>query len=248
MYIISFSPYFVENAENLANELNIPVVYNLQPDYIYHIFSAHDASKQLLDFQAKHPKTKYIIYQSENVNSCFFKDKNYIQLMKQNTVYQYSPMISKYSLTKYGIECASYFTWNYTQLTTNKERDIDVLFVGTMTQKRYQLINEIQKKYNLIVITNVFDKDLENILLRTKYVLNISAYEKNALETHRINKALACGCKVISNPSCDELMNEKYKDIITFTEGRTITDYMKILEKIFRKKEKGHNADCERSK
>jgi hypothetical protein len=97
------------------------------------------------------------------------------------------------------------------------------------------------------VITNVFGKDMENILLRTKYVLNISAYENNCLETHRINKALACGCKVISNPSSDEQMDKKYKDLIIFTEGRSITDYMIALEKIFNKEEKGHNADCERS-
>ena len=242
MYIISFSPYFVENAENLSNELSIPIVYYLQPDYIYYVFSSHDASKQLLDFQYEHPKTKYIIMQSENVDSCFFKDKNYIKLMKKNKVYQYSPMIAKYCLLKHGIECASYFTFDYQQLTTKQERDIDVVFFGTMTQKRYQIINEIQKKFYLIVVTNCFGKDLENVLLKSKYVLNISAYDQNALETHRINKALACGCKVISNPSCDTEMDKKYKDIITFTEGRTVTDYMRTLTEIFSREEKGHNG------
>jgi hypothetical protein len=240
-YIISFSHYFIENAEQLSNELRIPIVYYLQSDYIYYIFSAHDASKQLLDFQNEHPKTKYIIYQSENVDSHFF-NKDYIKLMKQNTVYQYSPMIAKYCLSKYGIECASYFAWDYTPLNSKKERDIDVLFVGTMTQRRYKIINEITNKFNIIPVSNVFGKDMENLLLRSKYVLNISAYEKNALETHRINKALACGCKVISNPSCDELMDKKYKNLIIFTEGRTVTDYMMALEKIFHKEEKGHNG------
>jgi len=242
MYIISFSHYFVENAEELSNQLKIPIVYYLQSDYIYYIFSAHDASKQLLDFQNENPKTKYIIMQSENIDSHFFKDKHYIKLMKQNTVYQYSPMIAKHCLLKYGIECASYFTWDYTPLVTKQDRDIDVLFFGTMTQRRYQIINEIQKKFNIIVVTQCFGKDMENVMLKSKYILNISAYDNNALETHRINKALACGCKVISNPSCDTKMDKKYKNIIIFTEGRTITDYMKTLSEIFSREEKGHNG------
>jgi hypothetical protein len=246
MYVISFSPYFVENAEQLSNELKIPIVYYLQPDYIYHVFSAHDAAKQLLDFQKEHSKTRYIIYQSENIDSHFFKDKNYIELMKRNTVYQYSPMIANHCLIKYHIELGSYFTWDYMPLVTKQERDLDLIFFGTMTPKRYQILTEIQKKFNIIPISQCFGKDMEDILLRTKYVLNISAYDNNALETHRINKALACGCKVISNPSCDEMMNKKYKDLIIFTEGRTITDYMMALEKIFHKEEKGNNGDCQR--
>lgn len=232
MYVITFSPYFVENVEQLSNELKIPVVYHLQPNYMYYVFSAHDACKQLLDFQKEHSKTKYIIMQSENVDSCFFKDKNYIQLMKQNTVYQYSPMIAKHCLIKYGIECGSYFTWNYPYLADDRKRDIDVIFFGTMTTKRYNIINELQRKYPIIAITQTFGKEMEEILLRTKYVINISAYDNNALETHRINKAIACGCKVISNPSCDKDMNIKYKDSVIFTKGRTISDYLTTLKKM----------------
>jgi hypothetical protein len=245
MYIISFSHYFVENAEQLSSKLNIPIVYYLQPDYIYHIFSAHDAAKQLLDFQTEHPNTKYIIYQSENVDSCFF-NKNYIQLMKQNTVYQYSPMIAKYCLNKYGIECGSYFSFDYPYMYDKRKKDIDLLFFGTLTKKRVHILNEIQRKFNIIIVSNVFGKDMENMLLRTKYVINISEYDNNALETHRINKALSCGCKVISNPSCDEHMNRKYTELIRFTKGRTISDYMKCLDKIFNKEEKGHNGDIKR--
>jgi len=40
-----------------------------------------------------------------------------------------------------------------------------------------------------------------------------------ALESHRINKALACGCKVISLPSSDEDANKFYKDYITITDN-----------------------------
>jgi len=52
-----------------------------------------------------------------------------------------------------------------------------------------------------------------------KVVLNIPYYNDNALETHRIHKALACGCKVISMPSADEDTNEFYKKFITITDN-----------------------------
>jgi hypothetical protein len=39
-----------------------------------------------------------------------------------------------------------------------------------------------------------------------------------------------------------DMMDKKYKNLIIFTEGKTITDYMKALSKIFHKEEKGHNG------
>ena len=230
MYIISFSTYFVENAEFLSSQTKMPVVYELKPDFTYHIFSAHDAAPQLLCFQKEHPQTKYVIYQSENIESQFFKDKDYINLLKENTVYQYSPMIAKYCLNKHRIECASYFSFDYAPIDSPMVRDINVLFFGTMTKKRYNILAAIQQKFDITIVTNCFGQELEETLLRTKYVLNISAYDNNALETHRINKALACGCKVISNPSYDNDMDRKYKDIIVWTKGRTVHDYMKALK------------------
>jgi hypothetical protein len=232
MYIISFSHYFVENAEYLSSQTNYPIVYQLQPDQTYHVFSAHDAATQLLCFQKEHPQTKYVIYQSENTESAFFKDKSYIKLLKDNTVYQYSPMIAKYCLNKHKIECASYFAFDYPLIKSTTVRDINVLFFGTMTKKRYDILGVLQQKFDITIVTNAFGKDLEETLLRAKYVLNISAYDNNALETHRINKALACGCKVISNPSYDKDMDKKYRDLIMWTKGRSLHDYMKALKAV----------------
>jgi hypothetical protein len=202
MYIITFSHYFVENAEFLSRQSGMPIVYQLEPGHTYHIFSAHDAAK------------------------------HYIKLLKDNTVYQYSPMIAKFCLSKHKIECASYFAFDYPQLDSKMERDVNVLWFGTMTKKRYDILSAIQQKFNVTLVTSCFGQELEDTLLRTKYVLNVSAYGDNALETHRINKALACGCKVISNPSCDKEMDRKYKDIVIFTKGRSVYDYMKELSKL----------------
>jgi len=54
-------------------------------------------------------------------------------------------------------------------------------------------------------------------------------YEDNALETHRINKALACGCQVVSLKSSDEDANQFYDDYIYFCD-----DIEECLEKYFK--------------
>lgn len=231
MNIINFSKYFVENAEYLSKELALPIVYKLEPNKEYIVFSAHDGAKELLEFQIRH-NVKYVIYQSENIESIFFKNKYYIELLKWNKVLNYSAYTATKMMELYNISTAGYFQFNYKKMYSSKPRDIDLLFFGTMTQKRYDILKEIQNKFTdlkIVITTDAFDDTLTQLLLRTEYVLNISAYDNSVLETHRINKALSCGCYVISNYSSDIKMNEKYKEYVYFC-GKTISDYIEMVK------------------
>lgn len=230
MEIINFSKYFVENAEHLSNELKLPITFELKPNMEYIVFSAHDAAKELIEFQIRN-NTKYIIYQSENIESTFFKNKYYIQLLKTNKVLNYSPYTASKMMELYNISTTGYFQFHYKKKNSSKPRDIDVLFFGNMTQKRYDILKEIQNRFpqlKIEVVCDVFGDELTKLLLRTEYVLNISAYDNAVLETHRINKALSCGCYVISNYSADEKMNKQYREYVYFC-GRTLSDYIEQI-------------------
>ena len=232
MEIINFSKYFTENANYLSIELGLPVSYQLEPNKTYIVFSAHDAAKELLEAQIKH-KTSYIIYQSENIESVFFKNDHYIQLLKCNKVLNYSVYTATKMMELYGISTAGYFQFKYKKMYSHRTRDIDILFVGTMTQRRYDILREIQNTFpqlKLEVVVDVFGFELTELMLRSEYVLNISAYDNSVLETHRIAKALACGCYVLSNLSADTKMNDKYRDYVYFTPGKTLTDYIQIIK------------------
>lgn len=218
--IISFSKYFAENAEYLASQTGMPVAFALKPNEVYHVFSAHDAASQLLEFQKKYG-TSYIIYHSENIESVFFKNRDYIKLMRKNKVLHYSPMIAAICTSWHKVECAGFFAFDYAPMAFDAAaaRPIDILFFGAMSQPRYDILREIQNTrpdLRLTVTTDAFGADLDKLLLASKCVINISFYERNALETHRINKAMAAGCKVISNESADEQMNAKYRGLIEF--------------------------------
>jgi len=73
-------------------------------------------------------------------------------------------------------------------------------------------------------------------------VLNIPYYENNSLETHRIHKALACGCKVVSLKSAEDDANEFYKDYITITDDIDLSiddlvepNYEKLVKELSQK-------------
>jgi hypothetical protein len=231
--IITFSKYFIENANELSKELNIPIVYVLEPNKCYGVFSSHDCAKELLEGQTRDNIT-YIIYQSENIESIYFKNKYYIELLKRNKVFQYSPYTANKCKELYNINCDSYFNFKYEKKHREIVRDIDILFFGCITKKRYDILKEIQNTFNLnIVVTgDAFGEDLENLLFRSNYILNISAYDNSVLETHRINKALSLGCGVISNYSSDGKMNSKYKEHVIFC-GRYLEDYIRTIHMIF---------------
>jgi hypothetical protein len=230
MEIITFSKYFIENAAHLSRKTGYEVVYKLEAGKHYIVFSAHDAADQLLEFQKLY-HTHYTIYQSENVESRCFTPA-YIELMKSNAVLQYSPYTATVCKEWLGIETAGFFNFDYPKLKSTSKRTIDLLFFGCMTQKRHDMLNEIQNQCSIqmVIATDLFHAELEDALLRSRFVLNISVYENSVLETHRINKALACGCKVISNYSVDTKMNDKYKDLVFFC-GRTVGDYIEEIKK-----------------
>ena len=58
---------------------------------------------------------------------------------------------------------------------------------------------------------------LTSLLKNTDILINYPYYKNNILESHRINKGISCGCKVISTYSADNDMNEYYENYIYFS-------------------------------
>ena len=56
------------------------------------------------------------------------------------------------------------------------------------------------------------------MLSKAKCVLNIPYYDHQILETHRIHKALAMGCRVIAMKPDDPNMVKAYQPYVTFVD------------------------------
>jgi len=76
------------------------------------------------------------------------------------------------------------------------KKDIDILFVGTITPRRKLFLEEIRKQYNLKIVS-AFGKEMSEWINRSKIVLNIHAEDYLDTET-RVFEALGCGGFLLS--------------------------------------------------
>jgi len=236
--IISAHAIFTENALVMSQRLNIPLEKDFapKPGDLYLVFGAHEIAPTLWMVQKQmNNQFGYIILNTEQIKSKAWCNKYYIDLCRDNPVFQYSTFLSNEIRDKFKINPYSFFIFEF--LGFKKEdleitEEYDITFIGAKSEKREKLIEEIKatfpdkKIYVDFEYKNNTPVDLSRILHSSKIVLNIPFYEDNALETHRINKALSCGCKVVSLFSGDDDANDFYKDYIWFTSNivKTLKD------------------------
>jgi hypothetical protein len=192
--VISGHPVFNENAVVLSqkNKWTLEKEFNPQANDLYIVFGAHELAHQLLEIQyRKNSSFGYVILNSEQIHSQFFKNKYYIQLMKRNVVCDYNTLTCDYLRQNFDVKVFSYYHF---------EQFPDLKFYIDLDWKHGS------------------SESITKILSQSKVVLNMPFYQDNALETHRINKALACGCQVVSTFSKDKDADDFYKDYIYFAD------------------------------
>ena len=243
--IICCHPIFNENAVVLSQKFKWELIKDFipKPKDIYIVFGSHEMALQLLKIQEnKKFNFGYIILNSEQQDSIFFKNKFYLQLIKLNVVFDYSNKNIDFLKSSFNIKTYSYFFFEFIKYTLPDEekptKEFDIVFVGTKNELRDKLFYKLTNKFPYLNIYFDFDwsykssEDLTKLLLKSKVVLNIPYYENNTLETHRINKAISCDCDVISYKSKDDDANEFYKDYIYLTDEEEICD---LIDSYFNK-------------
>jgi len=241
MYVISFHLIFNENANILAKRLNVPYVveFNPKPNDLIVVFGAHDQAINLYGLQEQ-IKFKCIIIQSEQYESAIFDNKYYVQLLKNNYILDWSKHNIERFKKQMDIKVYSFYYYDFF-LLENAPREIDFFFCGAYSPEREAKLNQFKLQNSNMGFTFEYDfsnnhmgfNEINNKLANVKYVINLPYYKNNSLETHRINKALASGCQVISIPSSDPYLNDKYKDYVHFVND--LTDFCSLLEMVPKK-------------
>lgn len=239
MYIISFHTIFNENSNILARRLNVPYIVEFAPkeNELFIVFGAHEQANTLYALQEQ-IKFKCIIIQSEQYESKIFDNKYYIQLLKNNYVLDWSKHNVERFKKQMDIKVYSFYYYDFFVIE-NKNRPVDFFFCGAHSAEREHKLNQF--KLENPGFTYEFDfsgnhmsfNELNQKLATVKYVINLPYYKNNSLETHRINKALASGCQVISILSSDVYLNEKYKDYVHFVNN--LNDFCPLLEMVPKK-------------
>ena len=227
--IISCHPVFNENAIVLSQKFNwkLETQFDPQAGDIYLVLGGHEMAHQLLEIQfRKNASYGYIIMNSEQIHSQFMKNKYYIELMKRNVVFDYTTINTDYLKKTHDIKVLSYFFFEFLRVETkNKKPKYDVTFIGSKTEDRVKLMKDLEEEFNDLNFYIDFDwkhgssNAMTEIMNDSKVVLNIGYYSENRpLETHRINKALACHCDVVSLKSDDTDANEFYDEYCYMTD------------------------------
>ena len=109
--IIILHSIFTENAIVLATRLGIEIIKDFTPvsGYLYIVYGSHEKSIELLNSQKQMAHTfGYVIMNSEPPLSQFMANKFYIELMKNNVVFDYSNISAAYLKKTYGINVKSF--------------------------------------------------------------------------------------------------------------------------------------------
>jgi hypothetical protein len=172
----------------------------------------------------------YIVYQLEQI--CVKGNKwlteKYLQLMKgAKQVWDYS-MRNVHLLNSFEVKNAFYVPIAYaksltianTSVINEKDKDIDVLFMGGMSPRRKQVLDRLALMSNIKVYVadgGLWGEERIAIMKRSKIVLNIHYYQADSLlEMVRLSVLLSNSCFVISESGGEDAMDKKYEKGLVF--------------------------------
>ena len=165
-------------------------------------------------FAAPAIPNKYIVYQTEVLNSKWFTEDYQRILDSALAIWDYDErnvllMPSKaHWLIPPGI--------NHQKL--DGMRDIDVMHYGSINEHRRSLLNEIRDYCCVKIVEDVYGEEMYALLGRAKVVLNLHYYPHAPLEVFRIHEALSYGCHVISEP-VDDATEKRHNGMVYFAES-----------------------------
>ena len=116
----------------------------------------------------------------------------------------------------------------FSEIIWNSSMVIDVLLFGFLPcshdNMRERICSNLERELNefrIVCLHQVFDKDLEFFIERSKVILNIPFYQDSSLATHRIDPLLLRGKLVVSLPSSDPYLNSLYSPVVHFAKNES---------------------------
>jgi hypothetical protein len=118
------------------------------------------------------------------------------------------------------------------QLTkiASKEEDIDVLFYGNLNKRRINILNPLAAEgINLVVQGHLWGAQRDEMIARSKIILNLHYYESKLFEIVRCFYLLANRRFVLSESGQDTEMEAPFTEGIAFSSYENIVDQVKYF-------------------
>ncbi len=140
-----------------------------------------------------------IIYNLEQITpESPWVQSRYIDILKKNEVWDYSE-INIAELKKMGIE-AKLVPIGYHECLKIEKKDpvYDVLFYGSVNDRRAKILNELSSKCKSFSVFGVYGHERDKLIAQSKIVLNLHYYDSKVFEIVRASPILASGINLIS--------------------------------------------------
>lgn len=144
-----------------------------------------------------------IIYNFEQIDSdSLWLNDSYIKLLKSHPVWDYSKRNIEL-LQKFNVFNSTYVPLGYvsqlSRINIEKHQDIDILFYGSLNPRREHILNKL-KSYglNVKILFGIYGSERDQLISKSKIVLNIHFYEAKIFEIARISYLLSNGVCIVS--------------------------------------------------
>lgn len=153
----------------------------------------------------------------------------YIELLKNYTVWDYSEQNIRnlQALSVSAQYCGIGYEPELSRISQlpEEQKDIDVLFYGSMNERRKEIIDKLSScGLRVVTLFGVYGEERDNHISRSKIILNIHYYESKVFEIVRMSYLLANSCFVISERGYDKSLEEPFEEGIAFSEYEKLVD------------------------
>jgi hypothetical protein len=185
----------------------------------------------------KFPKL-YILYQVEQSRSKWFNSTYYNYLDNADFIWEFSIknriLYKDIELNKIFYQMMPFY---YDKNLTNKNIEIqyDILFYGAANNRRRTILNNLSKIFNIKIGFNKYDNEKEDLILKSKIILNLHYYDDCALESCRLNEILQYDKIIISEKPCssDWYNQSLYDNLVDFVD--VINDDLSNIDNLINK-------------
>lgn len=147
----------------------------------------------------------YNLEQIENNEN--IRTEDYIQYLRNFSVWDYSSRNIEFMRTR-GLEIQALLPVSYHRVLTRidpaPQKDIDILFIGSLNERREIALREMQARgLRVVHLFNKYGAERDSYIARSKLLLNVHYYSAHILEQVRISYYLANSIPVLSESSSD---------------------------------------------
>ena len=166
------------------------------------------------------PPAGAILFNLEQISlDSVWLGNGYVDLLRRHRVWDYS-IKNIAALAESGITatlCEIGYTPGLTRISPAPAQDIDVLFVGSMNERRLAVLQGLADRgVNVFTAFNAYGPERDALCARAKIVLNIHYYEAKVLEIVRVSYLLANRIVVVSESGQDTALEASLADGIAF--------------------------------